>query len=109
MDLELEDFLRHCRLERRLADLTCSAYERDVRACLAFLTRSEIGSLGGVTTPILRAFLADEAVRRPAASSQARTVAAPRCPHIRAAERTHHATCGQGRRWTWLHGSARVQ
>ena len=25
MDVELEDFLRHCRLERRLADLTCSA------------------------------------------------------------------------------------
>jgi len=25
-------FLRYCRLERQLADLTCSAYEREVRA-----------------------------------------------------------------------------
>ena len=79
MDLELEDFLRHCRLERRLADLTCSAYERDVRACLAFLSGSGVVSLDEVTTPLLRAFLADESERRPAASSQARTVAALKC------------------------------
>jgi site-specific recombinase XerC len=31
---ELDDFLHHCRVERRLAPLTCQAYERDVRACL---------------------------------------------------------------------------
>lgn len=79
MDVELEDFLRHCRLERRLADLTCSAYERDVRACLAFLETSGVPSLEAVKTPVLRAFLADEATRRPAASSQARTVAALKC------------------------------
>lgn len=79
MDLELEDFLRHCRLERRLADLTCSAYERDVRACLRFLARSGVESLGEVTTLALRAFLADESERRPAASSQGRTVAALKC------------------------------
>ena len=30
MDNEVADFLRYCRLERRLADLTCKAYERDV-------------------------------------------------------------------------------
>jgi len=34
---ELADFLRFCELERRLAPLTCSAYERDVAACLAHL------------------------------------------------------------------------
>lgn len=79
MDVELDDFLRHCRLERRLADLTCSAYERDVRACLTFLSTSGVSSLVEVTTPLLRAFLADEATRRPAASSQARTVAALKC------------------------------
>lgn len=39
---ELEDFLRHCRIERRLAPLTCSAYERDVRACQAFLSGEAI-------------------------------------------------------------------
>lgn len=79
MDVELEVFLRHCRLERRLADLTCSAYERDVRACLTFLSASGVSSLVEVTTPALRAFLADEAARPPAASSQARTVAALKC------------------------------
>ncbi len=79
MELELEDFLRHCRLERRLAELTCRAYERDVGACLGFLEASGVGLLGEVSTPVLRAFLADEATRRPAASSQARTVAALKC------------------------------
>jgi site-specific recombinase XerD len=34
---ELADFLRFCESERRLAPMTCSAYERDVSACLAYL------------------------------------------------------------------------
>ncbi len=34
---ELADFLRFCRSERRLAPMTCSAYERDVSACLDYL------------------------------------------------------------------------
>ena len=34
MDAELADFMRYCAIERRLAPLTCSAYERDVRACV---------------------------------------------------------------------------
>jgi site-specific recombinase XerD len=34
---ELADFLRFCASERRLAPTTCSAYERDVSACLAYL------------------------------------------------------------------------
>src|SRR4051812_41287706 len=79
MDADLEDFLRHCRLERRLAELTCRAYEHDVRACLTFLKRECAGALANVTTLLLRAFLADEALRRSAPSSQARTVAALRC------------------------------
>jgi len=76
MRRELADFLDYCRLERRLAPLTCSAYERDVEACLAFLEREGIGSLAAVRPADLRRFLADEAIRRPAPSSQARTVAA---------------------------------
>jgi site-specific recombinase XerC len=36
MRAELEDFVHHC-VERRLAPLTCSAYERDVGACLAYV------------------------------------------------------------------------
>ncbi|MCE7894751.1 MAG: hypothetical protein DYH12_34450 [Sorangiineae bacterium PRO1] len=79
MRAELEDFLHFCRVERRLAPLTCAAYERDVRACLAFLQRSGVDELGSVRVPDLRRFLADESLRRPAASSQARTVAALKC------------------------------
>jgi len=76
---ELADFLRHCALERRLAPLTCSAYERDTRAFLAFLERQGISELDAARTPDLRSFLGEEAERRPAASSQARAVAALKC------------------------------
>jgi Phage integrase, N-terminal SAM-like domain len=79
MEAALADFLRHCRLERRLADLTCSAYERDVRACLAFLREQGFADLARVRPPDLRAFLATEAEGRPALGSQARTVAALKC------------------------------
>ena len=79
MRRELADFLDYCRLERRLAPLTCTAYERDVGACLAFLEREGIESLAEVRPADLRRFLADEATRRPAPSSQARTVAALKC------------------------------
>jgi site-specific recombinase XerD len=75
----LSDFLIYCRVERRLADLTCRAYERDVRACLDFLRAQGIAALAEIRTPDLRRFLAQEATHRPAASSQARTVAALRC------------------------------
>jgi site-specific recombinase XerD len=75
----LSDFLIHCQVERRLSDLTCRAYQRDVRACLDFLRAQGIASLAEIRTPDLRRFLADEATRRPAPSSQARTVAALRC------------------------------
>lgn len=79
MRRELADFLHYCRLERRLAPLTCSAYERDVSACLAFLEREGIVTVSEVRPADLRRFLADEAMRRPAPSSQARTVAALKC------------------------------
>jgi integrase/recombinase XerD len=73
---ELADFLRFCAMRRRLAPLTCSAYERDVSACLGYLRAEGIADLAEVRTTHLRAFLAEEMKRRPAASSQARTVAA---------------------------------
>ncbi len=75
----LSDFLIYCRVERRLADLTCKAYERDVRACLDFLRSQGISALTEIRTSELRRFLAEEATHRPAPSSQARTVAALRC------------------------------
>ena len=70
---ELADFLRFCRSERRLALMTCAAYERDVSACLDYLQGQGIRDLGDVKVTHLRAFLAEEQKRRPAASSQART------------------------------------
>ena len=75
----LSDFIIFCRVERRLADLTCKAYERDVRACIEFLRGQGISALVEVRTTDLRRFLADEATHRPAPSSQARTVAAVKC------------------------------
>jgi site-specific recombinase XerD len=73
---ELADFLRFCRSERRLAPMTCAAYERDVSACLGYLQAEGIEELGEVRVTHLRAFLASEQNTRPAASSQARTTAA---------------------------------
>jgi site-specific recombinase XerD len=75
----LSDFLIYCHVERRLADLTCKAYERDVRACLDFMRSQGISALIEIRTPDLRRFLAQEATHRPVPSSQARTVAALRC------------------------------
>jgi integrase len=48
-------------------------------ACLTFLTERGICDLRLVRPPDLRAFLAEEAKRRPAPGSQARTVAALKC------------------------------
>jgi integrase/recombinase XerD len=79
MHQELAEFLDYCRLEGRLAPLTCSAYAHDVSACIRLLTENGIGDLGLVRPPDLRRFLASEAERRPAVGSQARTVAALKC------------------------------
>jgi site-specific recombinase XerD len=75
----LSDFILFCSVERRLSELTCKAYERDVRACIEFLRSRGIAALVEVRTGDLRRFLAEEATHRPAPSSQARTVAALRC------------------------------
>jgi integrase len=76
---ELADFQRFCAVERQLAPTTCSAYERDVSACLGYLQGEGIRDLGEVKVTHLRAFLAAEQVRRPAVSSQARSTAALKC------------------------------
>ncbi len=76
---ELADFLRFCASERRLAPMTCAAYERDVSACLDYLHGQGIEDLAEVKVTHLRAFLAEEQKRRPAVSSQARATAALKC------------------------------
>jgi site-specific recombinase XerC len=57
----LDDFPCFCRVERRISPLTCAAYERDVRALLAFLEAESIAAVGDAGAPDLRRFLADEA------------------------------------------------
>ena len=76
MKEELTDFLRFCAVERRLAPLTCAAYERDVSACLGYLEGQGLEDLAEVRPTHLRTFLAEDAKRRPAPSSQARATAA---------------------------------
>lgn len=49
MRTELEDFVHHCRVERRLSPLTCSAYERDVGARAWRFSRPR-GSQTGATS-----------------------------------------------------------
>ena len=78
MDAEVADFLRYCRIERRLAPETCRAYGRDVSACIAFLRSVGIERLEEVKIRHLRGFIETEMEHRPAPSSQARTIAALR-------------------------------
>jgi site-specific recombinase XerC len=54
MHRELAGFLEYCRVERRLAPLTCSAYQRDVGTCIAFLEREGIGTVTDVRSMHLR-------------------------------------------------------
>jgi site-specific recombinase XerC len=49
MENELADFLHFCGVERRLAPLTCKAYERDIRALFAVLREGGIELLHLVT------------------------------------------------------------
>lgn len=65
MHQELADLLDYCRIERRLAPLTCCAYERDVGACIAFLQAEGLVTVGEVRPANLRPFLADEALSAP--------------------------------------------
>jgi site-specific recombinase XerD len=58
--------------------MTCSAYERDVSACLDYVQGQGI-ELAEVKVTHLRAFSAEEQKRRPDVSSQAGTTAALKC------------------------------
>lgn len=60
MRAELEDFVTFCRVEPRLADLTCRAYERDARGRVEF--RARVAGAGGK-----RLYFPAESLRRRAA------------------------------------------
>jgi site-specific recombinase XerD len=63
MRREFQDFLDYCRIERRLAPLTCSAYERDVGTCIGFLEREGLVTVGEVRPLHLRRLLGEESVQ----------------------------------------------
>jgi site-specific recombinase XerD len=68
---EVADFLRFCRFERRLAPLTCSAYERDVFACLAYLEAEGI-ELAEVQVTHLPSWRANTSGGRPSRARRGR-------------------------------------
>ncbi len=74
----LADFVIYLRVERRLSNATCIAYERDVRTCIEFMREQDIAALEQIRTPDLRRFIASQAAHRPSPSSQAQTIAALR-------------------------------
>lgn len=78
MSNALADFVIYLRVERRLSNATCVAYERCVRACIEFMREQGLAALEQIRTPDLRGFVATQAAHRPSPSSQAQTIAALR-------------------------------
>lgn len=83
---ELDAFLRHLALERRLSPRTVDAYRQDLDALAVFLDRSGT-DLRGATYPLLRRWLAHLASRGYARSTIARRAAAVRTFYRFAARR----------------------
>jgi integrase/recombinase XerC len=54
----INKFIRHLGYERRLADLTCKHYRRDLEALFAFLDDSKVGTWNKVNSEHIRAFSA---------------------------------------------------
>ena len=71
----LTDFTDHLALERRLSPNTVAAYRRDLTQLSTFLVRQR-SSLGTVTYPLLRRFLAQQHTLGYARASVARRVGA---------------------------------
>lgn len=83
---DLDAFLRHLALERRLSPRTVDAYRQDLDALAVFLDRSG-KDLRGATYPLLRRWLAHLASRGYARSTIARRAAAVRTFYRFAARR----------------------
>ena len=83
MRQELADFLGYCRIERRLAPLNCSAYERDVGTCIAFLEGEGLVAIGEVGRPCDSRPQAGRRLVRRAPPSCGRIRSIPGRPRIR--------------------------
>ena len=88
LSMEAERYLDHLAVERGLSEHTLSAYRRDLRRYVAFLTRRDLHDPGAVEEATIRSFVAslsasthgaDEAPYQ--ASSVARTLSAVRSFH----------------------------
>jgi len=115
MHQELADFLNYCRIERRLAPPTCSAYERDVGACLAFVERQGIVTVGEVRPADLRRFLVEESIAvavEPGAYRRRAQVLLPLPARERADQRytrvTAHELRGAVKRLQFAHSGGRT-
>ena len=77
-EAELADFLRRLATERRLSPHTVEAYERDLRALLAFCEREQIASFVALDSFNVRRFAAESHRRGLGARSVARRLSAVR-------------------------------
>ena len=75
---ELAAFLKRLKTERRLSPHTCEAYERDLRALLAFCEREQIASLKDLDSFGVRRFAAESHRKGLSARSVARRLSAVR-------------------------------
>ena len=77
-EAELADFLRRLATERRLSPHTVEAYERDLRALLAFCEREQLASFAALDSFNVRRFAAESHRRGLGARSVARRLSAVR-------------------------------
>ena len=77
-EAELADFLRRLKTERRLSPHTVEAYERDLRALLAFCAREQIASFPALDSFNVRRFAAESHRRGLGPRSVARRLSAVR-------------------------------
>ncbi len=77
-EAELVDFLRRLKTERRLSPHTVEAYERDLRALLAFCAREQIASFPALDSFNVRRFAAESHRRGLGPRSVARRLSAVR-------------------------------
>ncbi|MDR3709042.1 MAG: tyrosine recombinase [Capsulimonadaceae bacterium] len=78
MDSDLDHFLQYMSTVRRASPMTCKSYSEDLRQFIDFAIENGCGEAAGVTSTLLRAYLAVMQERGLAKTSRARKVASLR-------------------------------
>jgi len=78
LDLALDRYLAHLRVERGLLPATLESYARDLREYLDWLAAHGLPALAEVTEPVILQHLADLQIRGLSRASQARHLSALR-------------------------------